>query len=104
MTRILLVVLFIFTSLMVNAQFNKNDILLGGQLYYGYNSTNQNYGPGQTSDYKGTYGNVSINLGKALNINTVAGITLSYLPFSNNNYFVDGAIPTKYNDNEYAVG
>jgi len=105
MTRILLtVVLIVSFSFVVNAQFKKNDILLGGQLSYGYSSSNQKYALNQTYDYKATSGNFTINFGKALNENTVTGITLSYLPFSNNNYTVDGVTPTKYKDNGYAAG
>ena len=38
MTRtLLIIVLFISSSLIVNAQFKKNDILLGGELSYSYN-------------------------------------------------------------------
>ena len=39
MTRILLILtLFISSTLLTKAQFKKNDILLGGQLSYNYSS------------------------------------------------------------------
>jgi hypothetical protein len=104
MTRILLAVALLFSSFIANAQFKKNDILLGGQLSYSYNSSNQKYVTGPTYDNKATTGNFTINFGKALNENTIAGITLSYRPYSINNFNVDGIIPTKYQDNGYAVG
>src|ERR1700704_4130915 len=105
MTRILLILtLFISSTLLTKAQFKKNDILLGGQLSYSYNSSNQKYLTGPTYDNKATTGYFTINFGKALNENTIAGITLSYIPYSMNNYNVDGIIPTKYQDNGYAVG
>ena len=103
MTRILLIPALFF-SFVSNAQFKKNDILLGGQLSYSYNSSNQKYVTGPTYDNKATTGNFTINFGKALNENTVAGITLSYMPYSMNNYNVDGIIPTKFQDDGYAVG
>jgi hypothetical protein len=105
MTRNLLILALLFTSFIANAQFKKNDILLGGQLSYSYSSNNQKYAPGNTTDdYKATTGVFTVNFGKALNENTIAGITLSYMPYSNNNYSVDGVIPTKYQDNGYAAG
>jgi hypothetical protein len=104
MTRILLIPALLFSSFIANAQFKKNDILLGGQLCYSYSSNNQKYAPGVTYDYKATTGIFTVNFGKALNENTIAGITLSYMPYSNNNYSVDGIIPTKYQDNGYAAG
>ena len=105
MTRILLLLtLLAYFSFSANAQFKKNDILLGGQLSYSYSSSNQKYVSGPTYDDKTTRGNFSINFGKALNENTVAGIKLSYSPYSINNYNVDGIIPTKFHDLGYAVG
>ena len=105
MTRILLTLtLFISSTLLTKAQFKKNDILLGGQLSYSYNSSNQKYVNGPTYDNKATTGIFTINFGKALNENTIAGITLSYIPYTMNNYNVDGIIPAKYQDNGYAAG
>ena len=105
MTRILLLLAVLVSfSISANAQFKKNDILLGGQLSYSYNSSNQKYVTGPTYDDKATTGIFTINFGKALNENTIAGITLSYMPYSINNYNVDGIIPSKYQDNGYAAG
>jgi hypothetical protein len=105
MTRILLILTaFSIFSISAHAQFKKNDILLGGQLSYSYNSSNQQYVNGPTYDNKATTGIFTINFGKALNENTIAGITLSYMPYSISNFNVDGTIPTKYHDNGYAAG
>ena len=107
MTRTLLIlVLFISSSLIVNAQFKKNDILLGGQLSYSYNSNtftqpNASY---PNSDQKMNSGNITISLGKALNENTVVGIDLSYLPSSTTNYQNYGPNLLKYQNNGYGVG
>ena len=105
MTRTLLIVaLFIPSSIIVNAQFKKNDILLGGQLSYSYNSYNQKYSPNTEYDQKTNNGIFTINIGKALNENTIAGINLSYLPSSENNYQNYGIGPLKYQNNEFAAG
>ena len=107
MTRTLLIlVLFISSSLIVNAQFKKNDILLGGQLSYSYNSNtftqpNASY---PNSDQKMNSGNITISVGKALNENTVVGIDLSYLPSSTTNYQNYGPNLLKYQNNGYGVG
>jgi hypothetical protein len=104
MTRILLILTLLFSSFIANAQFKKNDILLGGQLSYSYNSYNQKYVMSNEYDQKTNNGNFTINIGKALNENTIAGINLSYLPMSANNYQTYGLGPLKYQNNEYAAG
>lgn len=107
MTRTLLtLLLFISSSLIVNAQFKKNDILLGGQLSYSYYSTsfdqpNSSY---PTSDQKTNNGNITISLGKAINENTIVGINLSYLPSSTTNYQNYGPTLLNYQNNGYGVG
>ena len=107
MTRTpIILVLFISSSLMVNAQFKKNDILLGGQLSYSY-SSNELTQPNvvfANNDQKANYGDITISLGKALNENTVVGLDLSYLPSSVTNYQSYGPTPLKYQDNGYSVG
>jgi hypothetical protein len=107
MTRILLVLIpFIFFSLVASAQFKKNNILLGGQLSYSYNSSSNSQPPGyySSNDQKVNSGNITISLGKALNENTVIGINLSYLPTSIHNYQAYGPAPLEYQNNGYAVG
>jgi hypothetical protein len=105
MTRILLTLTLIFClSNIINAQFKKNDILLGGQLSYSYNSYNQKYPPYTENDQKTNYGNFTISIGKALNENTVVGLNLSYLPSSANNYSSYGVGPLRYQDNGYSAG
>ncbi len=68
-------------SLLANAQFNKGNVLLGGQL--GYGTTKNTAEP--TPFQKTGGGNFTIALGKALNENTVFGINFSYLPGSQSN-------------------
>jgi hypothetical protein len=109
MTRILMILaLSNFSSFIVNAQFKKNDILLGGQLSYSYNSnsytqTNVSFPP--TNDSKNNNGNITISIGKALNENTLIGINLTYQPSSYTNYpNINGNIPLKYVSNGYNVG
>jgi len=108
MTRILLTLTLLFSlSLVASAQFKKNDILLGGQLSYSYNSnTNtQPYTTPSTNDSKTNYGNITISLGKALDEKTVVGINLSYMPSSSTNYpSYGGDIPLKYKSNGYSTG
>jgi len=107
MTRILLILVpFISFSLVTSAQFKKNNILLGGQLSYSYNSSSNNQPPGYytNNDSKVNSGNITISLGKAFNENTVVGINLSYLPTSIHNYQAYGPAPLEYKNNGYAVG
>jgi hypothetical protein len=108
MTRILLTLILVFCiSFMARAQFKKNDILLGGQLSYSYNSSTytQPNASFPTNDSKSNYGNITISLGKALNENTVVGINLSYTPSSSTNYpSYNGNIPLKYQSNGYNAG
>src|ERR1700759_5458109 len=107
MTRILLTVtLFISSSLIVNAQFKKNDVLLGSQLSYSYNSSSTIVPSGyyNSSDQKMNYGNITISLGKSLNENTIVGIDLSYIPSSSNSYLGNGPSPVNYQSNGYSAG
>src|SRR5579864_2728938 len=104
MTKILLLPALLFSSCIVNAQFKKNDILLGGQLSYSYYSYNQKYTPNTEYDQKTNNGNFTINIGKALNENSMAGLNLSYIPFSENNYQNYGIGPLKYQNNAFAAG
>lgn len=108
MTRTLLIlVFFISSSLIVNAQFKKNDKLLGGQLYYNYNSSSYKYTSAvpSTNDFKNKDGNITISVGKAINENTVLGIFLSYLPSSSTNYpSLNGDIMLKYRNDGYGGG
>ncbi|MEJ0083282.1 MAG: hypothetical protein WDM78_20550 [Puia sp.] len=107
MTRILLIPALLFSSFIVNAQFKKNDILLGGQVSYTYYSTsitysNVIYPPG---DSKNSNGNFTISAGKALNESTVFGINLSYLPYSYINYpSLNGDILLKFRTDGYSAG
>jgi hypothetical protein len=106
MTRILLISVFLFFSFAASAQFKKNDILLGGQLSYSYNSNSDSEPSGYytSSDQKMNYGNITISLGKSLNENTIVGINLSYLPSSSTSYLGNGPPPIKYQYNGYSVG
>jgi hypothetical protein len=107
MTRILLISALLCSSLIANAQFKKNDILLGGQLSYSFSSgtyTQPNYNS-PINDSKQNSGNIAISIGKALNENTLIGISLSYAPTSYTNYpNYDGTIPLKYVSDSYGVG
>jgi hypothetical protein len=104
MTRILLTLTLVFCiSFIALAQFKKNDILIGGQLSYSYNSSNQKDLSNNEYDQKMNYGNITISVGKALNENSLVGINLSYLPSSSNNYQTLGG-PLQYQNNGYAVG
>jgi hypothetical protein len=107
MTRILLLPALLLSSFIVNGQFKKKDILLGGQLSYNYNSSsfNQPNNPYPISDSKQNSGNITISVGKATNENTIIGISLSYMPLSSTNYpNINGNIPLKYMSNGYNIG
>jgi hypothetical protein len=106
MTRNLLLPALLLSSFIVNGQFKKNDILLGGQLSYNYNSSSSSEPSGYypNSDQKMNYGNITISLGKAVNENTIVGIDLSYLPFSSTNSVTNGPPAIKYQNNGYALG
>jgi hypothetical protein len=103
----LLISAILCSSFLANAQFKKGNIILGGQLFYGYNSGNQKYTnpPGYPQyDQKYNYGNITISAGKALNENTAVGINLSYLPSTSKNDNGNGNGPFYYKNNGYSVG
>lgn len=106
MTRTLLLFSLIFFTSMAKAQFKKNDILLGGQISYSYNSSSTNNPSVLYPNYdeKANGGNITISLGKALSENAIIGIDLSYLPSSVINYQSAGPAPLKYQNNGFAVG
>jgi hypothetical protein len=107
MHRILLnLVIFLFSSFLANAQFNKGSILLGGQISYSYNSYSDkiaSFPPGY--DQKANTADFNISVGKAVKENTVVGIILTYSPYSANNYSAFGLNgPLRYQDNSYTIG
>lgn len=107
MTRIILLPAFLFFSFIVDAQFKKNDILLGGQLYYTYNSVTNTYANVvyPSGDYKNSNGNITISTGKAINENTLFGIDLSYMATSSTNYpSLNGDILLKLKTNGFSAG
>ena len=108
MTRILLILtLFISSTLLTKAQFKKNDILLGGQVSYSYSSATNTYANVifPSGDYKDIDGNITISAGKAINENSVFGINLSYMPSSATNYpSLNGDILLKYRNDGYSAG
>lgn len=108
MTRILLILAVLFSfSISTSAQFNKNDILLGGQLSYNHNSSYYSYTNAipQTSDYKSSSGTITISAGKAINENTMFGLNLSYSPYTSSNYpSLNGDIILKYRNDGYSAG
>jgi len=107
MTRVLLLPALLLSSFIVNGQFKKNDILLGGQLSYSYNSSSYNYSGSvpSTNEFKNKDGNITISGGKAINENTVLGIYLSYLPSSSTNYpSLNGDINLYYRNDGYGGG
>ena len=80
MCKILLTgVLLLSFSFIASAQFNKGDMLLGGQL--SYNSTKNDYIPSLNANN----GNFTVSIGRAVKDNAVFGITLSYSPGSQKN-------------------
>lgn len=91
MCKILLIgVLLLSSSFIASAQFNKGDVLLGGQL--SYNSIQSDYVPSQKSNN----GNFTISFGKAIKVNEVFGINLSYSPGSQKN-----TDPNNFYDNTF---
>ncbi len=101
MTRILLT-LFVFLSLssIVNAQFSKGSILLGGQLSYSANNFTGAYRSGPNA----YYGNFIISAGKAIKENTVVGINLTYGPSWIGDYSNYGLGPLRYYNAVYGIG
>ncbi|HSZ33366.1 MAG TPA: outer membrane beta-barrel protein [Puia sp.] len=99
MNRILLslaLMLFIFSS---NAQFQKGNILLGGDLSYsGTTSTSPNFS-GKT---KFNSGNFNISLGKAIRENAVVGINLNFQPVTDT-YNTGIGLYTQQTNN-YSIG
>jgi hypothetical protein len=101
MTRILLTGIIILSfSFLASAQFNKGNILLGGNLSYTGNTSS---GPGQP-DLNSNYGNFSVSIGKALNENSVFGINISFSPNSTENNFGSNGGVLKLINNNYSAG
>jgi hypothetical protein len=92
----LILALFIFSA---NAQFQKGNILLGGDLSYsGNKSTSQNY----SGEAKYNTGNFDISLGKAIKENAVVGINLGFQPLTNTYNTGVGLYTEKTNN--YSIG
>jgi Outer membrane protein beta-barrel domain len=93
----LALVFFIFSA---SAQFNKGDLLLGGDLSYSSSkSTSPPFFPVET---KNSSGNFNISLGKAIKENTIVGISLDFQPITNS-YYNGVGIYTQQTNN-YGVG
>lgn len=78
---LLTIVLFFSFSFIASAQFNKGDVLLGGQL--SYNTTKNNFV--SIPIQKINSGNFTVSTGLAVSSNSVFGINLSYMPSSQSN-------------------
>jgi hypothetical protein len=101
MTRILLTLLIVFSfSFIANAQFNKGDILLGGQLSYSENKTTSNYPTNSNSNN----GNFQISIGKAIQSNAIFGLNLGYTPYSYTNDYIGNTNPIEYKSHLYSIG
>jgi hypothetical protein len=106
MTRILLTIVLLFSlSMMASAQFKKGDIILSGNLSYGYSSYSNFYTNNipQENNQRNTNGNFSILAGKSLNETSAAGISITYAPSTVEN---DNGIyyPFKSSNDFFAVG
>ncbi len=96
MSRILLSFLIILSVYSASAQFNKGDILIGGDLSY---STNKLTSPYTSGEQKNNSGVFDISLGKAIKENALFGIDLNYATFSYT--YVDRSKTTSHN---YGIG
>jgi hypothetical protein len=101
MPRILLTLLIVFFfSHAANAQFNRGDILLGGEISYNQNKTTSNY----QSNSNSQIANFQISIGKAINNNAVFGLNLGYSPYSTSNYYTGISGPVDYKSHTYLIG
>ena len=94
MNRILLTLALSLFIMIANAQFQKGNILLGGDLSYATNTSSVTNTPGQTN----SGGPFNISLGKAIKENTIVGVNLLYS--TNTNDYQVG----KYVSNGYGIG
>jgi|ERR1700722_8047280 Outer membrane protein beta-barrel domain len=99
MSRILLSLFIIFFSYSASAQFNKGNILLGGNLSFG---SSKSTSPPSPDEQKSNSGNIDISLGKAIKENALFGINLSYGEVSNT--FGSGVSPSKSTSYNYGIG
>jgi hypothetical protein len=100
MNRILPVLaITLFFSGAASAQFSKGNVLLGGTLAFSGNSSNNN-----SYDQNAHSGYFNISLGKAVQENTVIGISLYYQPFYTNNYYYNNQPAVPYSNNGYGAG
>jgi hypothetical protein len=101
MNRILPVfAIALFFSGTASAQFSKGTVLLGGTLAFS-GSTSNNY----SNDQNVHTGYFNISLGKAVQENTVIGISINYQPYYTNNYYYNNNQPAfPYSNNGYGAG
>jgi len=99
MSRILLSLLIIFFFYSASAQFNKGNILLGGNLSYG---SSKSTSPPNPDEQKSNSGNIDISLGKAIKENALFGVNISYGGFSN--MLGASVSPSKATSYNYGLG
>jgi hypothetical protein len=99
MTRILLIPLLLFSYCITNAQFKKNDILLGGALGYSHSSSPNIQYPNLTADY----GIFNVSAGKAVSEHAVFGVNLNFSPSWSSEYFNYGLGPLAYTNYGYGI-
>ncbi len=99
MSRILLSLLIILSVYSASAQFNKGDILIGGDLSYSNNKLTSPYSPEEQKNNSGIF---DISLGKAIKENALFGINLTYGTFSN----TSGTGPDRatMTNHDYSIG
>jgi hypothetical protein len=91
MNRILLSLAFLLFIFTANAQFQKGNILLGGDLSYSTNT----YSAPNTTDQTSNGGLFNISLGKAIKENTVVGVNLLFST-NTNSYQGDKTVSNGY--------
>ena len=96
----ILFISFLYCSFLANAQIKQGSILLGGQISFSHQSmlhpTSQGY------DQKTNYGNISLSGGKAINDNSVIGLSLQF--GSSNNYSFNGYTSQRQKSTRYGAG
>jgi hypothetical protein len=98
--NLLFILAALFFSACAHAQFNKGDILLGGQLGYSYSKSITNINTYQKSGN----GQFIVSIGKAISENAVFGVNLSYLPSWITEYDNNDVMTFESKSHTYGIG
>ncbi|HEY8734447.1 MAG TPA: hypothetical protein VIL90_07785 [Puia sp.] len=99
MSRALLTALIVFSFFAADAQFNKGDVLIGGNLFYSSNKQTPFNDPNFQKSNNGYY---NLSIGKSVSENKVFGVNLFYQSYARDYQSGYGIITDKMDN--YGIG